>query len=249
LQDLDAQGHGGESAATIAALTMPALRPGAGVCLATPVHAVVGISRVYLHAAGVLRLDPEQSALFRAAFAQEFGSDNLRLHALRDGWLLEAPCAMVADADDPANLLGAPLERAVATTAEQRALRLLGAEIEMWLAGMALNRERERRGEPVINQLWFWGGGVVTLPSAQRWGELQGGEKMLALISAVAPDTGALQLEQLEADWFAPALRDLQSRRITALQLRFGGDAWQVRRRPWSGLWRRARPWWQVLQS
>ncbi|HFC52943.1 MAG TPA: hypothetical protein ENJ43_00745 [Gammaproteobacteria bacterium] len=35
------------------------------------------------------------------------------------------------------------------------------AEVQMLLHGCGVNRAREARGEPLINSLWFWGGGTI----------------------------------------------------------------------------------------
>ncbi len=159
LRDLGADALGDEAPAVIAAaaLRLPA---GAAVCLAAPVHAVAGLSRVHLHAAGSLRLDVQQGAEFAAAFTAQFGAE-LRLHPLAGGWVLEGACAAAAHDEDPLTLLGMPLERSAAKSPEERQLRRLGAEIEMWLAALPLNEARKRRGELPVNLLWLWGGGRV----------------------------------------------------------------------------------------
>jgi len=166
LRDLGDNALGAEAPAAVAAAALP-LPQGAAVCLATPVHAVAGLSRVHLHAAGVLRLDAAHGAAFAAAFAAQFG-DELHLHAVGDGWLVEAACAAAANDDDPLDLIGMPLERSAARSPEQRQLRRFGAEIEMWLAGLPLNDERVRRGELPVNLLWLWGGGRVRIAAAPR---------------------------------------------------------------------------------
>jgi hypothetical protein len=159
LGDLGVDALGAEAPAVIAAAALQ-LPAGAAVCLAAPVHAVAGLSRVHLHAAGLLQLDAQQGEEFAAAFAAQFG-DELRLHPLAGGWLLEGACAAAARDEDPQDLLGMPLERSAARSDEERQLRRLGAEIEMWLAALPLNEKRRRRGELPANLLWLWGGGRV----------------------------------------------------------------------------------------
>src|SRR5689334_3958559 len=61
LRDLGAGELSDEAPAAIAAAALQ-LPVGAGVCLAAPVHAVAGLSRVHLHAAGSLQLNAQQSA-------------------------------------------------------------------------------------------------------------------------------------------------------------------------------------------
>ena len=145
-------------AAAVAAQAAADLAPGACVCLARPLHLVPGISRVHLPHAGLLRLDAAERDAWRAAFNAEFGSTDIRLHAAGCGWLLAAPFALAARDAAPEELTGRALSRAVAGSADERALRRLGSEVEMWLANHPLNAARAARHQPAVNCLWFWGG-------------------------------------------------------------------------------------------
>jgi hypothetical protein len=147
--------------AVVAAQALAALPSAASVCLAMPVHAVAGISRMFLAPANSFVLDAAERETLRLAFNAEFGAPDLQLHAVGAGWLLQAPFAAAANDESPELLLGAALAREPARTAESRALRRLGAEVEMWLAGLPLNREREQRGAQPINCFWCWGGAVA----------------------------------------------------------------------------------------
>jgi hypothetical protein len=98
-----------------------------------------------------------------ASFNQEFGSNDLKLHVVAPGggWLLQAPFARGARDPEPGMLEGEALARAPAADADERQLRRLGAEVEMWLAAHEMNREREARRVPVLSAFWFWGGGAT----------------------------------------------------------------------------------------
>lgn len=143
--------------ARIAACVVPGLQPGLGLCLATPVHVVAGISRMFLAPAGTVEITAAERESLRLAFNAEFGAE-VQLHAAGTGWLLQAPFAGSASDAEPAELGGAALAREPATTAAVRSLRRLGAEIEMWLATLPLNQSREKRGAPPVNCFWFWSG-------------------------------------------------------------------------------------------
>jgi hypothetical protein len=156
----------GTSPAAMAARAIPGLPPGDGICLAMPVHVVAGISRMFLGTADSFVLAAAEREALRQAFNAEFGAPEVHLHAAGAGWLLQAPFAPAADDASPESLIGAALARSPALADAGRSLRRLGAEVEMWLSGLALNRERERRGAPPINCIWFWGGAVAgPLPS------------------------------------------------------------------------------------
>ncbi|HWL61773.1 MAG TPA: hypothetical protein VNQ32_03190 [Steroidobacteraceae bacterium] len=155
------------AAASVAAAALPGLPPDASLCFAAPVHVVAGISRVHLPPGGRLWPDAAEDAAWRAAFNDEFGASGAALHAAAGtgSWLLVAPCAAGARDVAPELLVGETLGRSPAADDVQRALRRLGAEVEMWLASHELNRRREQRSEPVVNAVWFWGGAQrIALP-------------------------------------------------------------------------------------
>lgn len=144
--------------ALVAARAVPGLMPGSSLCLATPVHVVAGISRMFLAPADSFALAADERESLRLAFNAEFGAADVQLHAAGTGWLLQAPFASAATDADPEGLGGAALAREPAGTGAARSLRRLGAEVEMWLATLPLNTAREKRGAPPINCFWFWSG-------------------------------------------------------------------------------------------
>jgi len=251
-----------------------AIPPGSGVCLAAPVHAVAGLHRVHLHATGVLALAPDEQSALAEGFAAQFG-DALRLHAAGSQWLLQTPCAVAAADGDPAEWAGAPLERRAATSAEQRALRRLGAEVEMWLADLPVNALRRSRGRLPVNMLWMWGGGetpapallpalpTVALHGPQGDAWLAGcarlaGATLQPLAAQWAPQDApsavvlpapvdAGDLLAIGSAWLQPALDAVASRRIAALRLRIGPRLHHVRAGRLRRWLRRARPWWQTV--
>lgn len=136
------------------------LPAGTAVCLAAPLHVVAGISRVHLPPGGQLWLQPAEEQELCAAFNAMLDGEGVRLHvaAAGGGWLLQAPFAAAARDAAPETQVGATLQRRPAEGPQQRALRRLGAETEMWLATLPLNEARQARGELPVNALWFWGG-------------------------------------------------------------------------------------------
>jgi hypothetical protein len=273
--DLGAPALASAPIAQVAASAVDGLAPGSPVCMAAPVHLVAGMASVHLHPAGLLYLDPASVAELQGQFQREFGARDQALHAAGDGLLLAAPAAAAATAWDPARLLGSAIEATRSADAAQQALRRLGVEIEMWLPGLTLNRDRERRGELPITALWFWGGGKAVLPQpaaagAPAWEQAYGADPWLHGIWRSLANRPALNahawddlqssalvvasavrsaLPQLESAWFAPALRDLQAGRLSALALRIGGRRWDLGARPRTRWWRRSRTWWQVLAA
>ncbi len=273
--DLGAPALAGAPIAQVAACAVEAIAPGSAVCLATPVHMVAGMASVHLHPQGLLHLEPDSAAQLQDQFQREFGARDQALHAAGDGLLLAAPQAAAANAGDPARLLGSAIEATRSLDTAQQDLRRLGVEIEMWLPGLALNRDRERRGQLPITGLWFWGGGKTALSQSQTagapaWEHAYGGDPWVhgiwrSLVNRrvlTAPAWDDMQpssmavasavrsaLPQLESAWFAPALRDLQAGRLAGLALRIGGQRWDLGAKPRRRWWRASRPWWRVLAA
>jgi hypothetical protein len=55
-------------------------------------------------------------------------------------------------------------------------------------------------------------------------------------------------LARFEGSWLPAALQALRHRRVLALRLLIGQHAYRLRRIDLARIWRRRRPWWQVLQ-
>jgi hypothetical protein len=164
------------------------------LCFAAPLHVVAGISRVHLPPGGRLRLDATEAQAWCAGFNQEFGSQAVRLHVAGPGtgWLLQAPFAAAARDAAPETLAGEALQRSPARDADERQLRRLGAEIEMWLAAHALNREREARREPPLNAIWLWGGGrIAHLPPLPQLHLLLGNRSLDPWLAGLSHHAGA----------------------------------------------------------
>jgi hypothetical protein len=181
LQALGLTANGALSEAVMAARAVPGLPVGTSVCLGLPVHAVAGMSRMFLAAAESFELEADSREQLRLAFNAEFGSPEVKLHAAGAGWVLQAPFAAAANDGSPESLRGVALAREPAVSAEGRLLRRLGAEVEMWLSALPFNSARERRGKPPINSIWFWSGAITrAMPALAR---VPGG-----LFTNLAPD-------------------------------------------------------------
>ena len=118
--------------------------------LATPVHLEARLDHV--------RLRRSRSAAPRAAEARGAGARSSRATSVRSISCTSAASAAsllsgiarrsATPTVDPARLLGCGHRAGAAGGREAPELRRLGAEIEMWLHGAALNGERERAGRP-----------------------------------------------------------------------------------------------------
>jgi hypothetical protein len=122
-------------------------------------------------------------------------------------------------------------------------------EAQMLLHEHPVNAEREARGEPALNSIWFWGGGVIDAEHARPFSMVFGDDPLargLALaagipVRALPKDAGSVlaalgdegralvvldaprEARLLERDWFGPLLAALKSGRIGMLTLQLCG--------------------------
>ncbi|MFQ5470021.1 MAG: hypothetical protein ACE5EH_06880 [Gammaproteobacteria bacterium] len=52
-------------------------------------------------------------------------------------------------------------------------------EIQMLLHRSDVNKQRQSNGEPAINSIWLWGGGVLPPPQPVSWGQVYGDDVLL----------------------------------------------------------------------
>ncbi len=136
-------------------------QPAWTVWMASPVHLVAGLTSVHLDRRSLLRLDPGDSHALAADFQRVFHDSGFWLRPLETGdFLLFGPRMPLTERPEPAYLMGHGVAEAhTVGSPDDRTLRRLGAEVEMWLHEHAINDARRRRGELAVTGLWFWGGG------------------------------------------------------------------------------------------
>ena len=146
--------------------------------MATPVHLVAGLTSVHLDRRSILRLDASDQSALAADFQRVFHDSGFELRSLDSGdFLVLGPHWSRGDVPsgdlpltetlEPARAMGTSIADAQRADVADRALRRLGAEIEMWLHDHAVNDARSRRGELPITGLWLWGGGPTVDTSAE----------------------------------------------------------------------------------
>jgi hypothetical protein len=166
-----APGIASAAAPGIAPVAAPAIAPAIAIAaapsrdstawIATPVHLIAGLTSLHLDRRSLLRLSPTDLEQFAQDFNQTFGDSDLHLLPLPAGdFLLEGPATLTATTTEPARALVADLETSLPKGNDAKALKRLGAELEMWLHAHPLNEARRRRGELPVSTLWLWGGGL-----------------------------------------------------------------------------------------
>jgi hypothetical protein len=151
-----------DSTATPPAAVAAALSLDSTAWFATPVHLIAGLTSLHLDRRSILRLSPADLEHFAQDFNQTFGDSGLHLLPLPAGdFLMQGPATLIAATMEPARALVVDLETALPKGSDSKALKRLGAELEMWLHAHPLNEARRRRRELPVSTLWLWGGGTA----------------------------------------------------------------------------------------
>ena len=82
----------------------------------------------------------------------------------------------------------------------ERHWRSMMNEVQMVLHSSRINQEREARGAPVINSLWFWGGGRLPCPASVNWSQLWSNDGFSQSLAALMRVPGA-SLPSDAAEW------------------------------------------------
>jgi hypothetical protein len=240
----------------------------AWVCVATPVHYVAEMTSVRLSQDGILALTPAGADTLAADFNRVWKGSGIRMTAARSAQLF---CSFEREMQvvtrDPEDVLGRHIEEFLPAGADSGRLQQLMSETEMWLFEHEANRARTELGLPVINGLWFWGGGapIASLPNVQGWAagndlffnafgagtdaeRIPPDEKFPSGVVAAACAPGSEPWQALESHWLRPALIDLRARRIERLQLSAADRCFTLTARGLRRIWRRKKPWWESFE-
>ena len=233
----------------------------AWVCVATPVHYVAEMTSVRLAADGMLSLTPAGAETLAADFNRVWKGSGIQMSAARSGQLF---CTFDRDMQvvtrDPEDVLGRHIEEFLPAGADAARLQQLISETEMWLFEHEANRARAQLDLPVINGLWFWGGGapIASPPEVQGWAA---GDDLFFSAFSVPQDAkrpsgvvaagcvpGGEQWHALESRWLRPAIDKLRAGKIQRLQLSAADRCFTVTARGLRRFWRRKKPWWESYQ-
>jgi hypothetical protein len=146
------------AAVSLARLLWSSPDPPAACWFADPVHCHPTLDRVQLAPDGCLRLDADDMAELLACFSRDFAGSGWRLADAGDGRLLLGLDRNLDHVEtvNPQRWLGRDIASALPSGPGVALLRAVSAEIEMWLFGSPLNRQRRARGLQPVTQLWFW---------------------------------------------------------------------------------------------
>ena len=214
---------------------------------ADPVHLSVGRDSLAFDGAALDVSRSEAEALV-AALNRHFG-DALAFDALRpERWYVKFPRAPELLTTPPSAARGTAINDKLPSGADAMRFRALMNEVQMLLHEHPVNTEREARGVPAVNSVWFWGGGALAGPAARPFSIVLSEDPLargLALAAGIpvrqlsgsaetmlsalpAEGTALIVLDPprcatLERDWFGPLLAALEDGRIGMLSLSLAG--------------------------
>jgi hypothetical protein len=228
---------------------------------ADPAHVRADLGTGRLLACGDLGLSNEDVDALLQPLRPLFGDDGCPISAgAPSRWYLALPRDVrLPTFAPPSRVLGDDIYSHLPEGDLGRRWRRLLSEAQVVLHNHPLNAERVRAGKPMVNSLWFWGGGI--LPDHVRSGHTQvlsddllfaalakqatiGRADLPAALPAQAPRGTLADLRRLRAaraierDWLEPALARLRGQ--DRLRLNFAdGNVLDYRRGHRWRFWRR----------
>lgn len=128
---------------------------------ADPVHLRADRDQLRLFDASHFPLAADEAEALVAALNQQFAADGLWLSAPTPSrWYLQPPTPPLLETRALDLVNGRSIDSASPAGADAKHWAGLLSEVQMALFQSPVNAERERRGQPVINALWLWGGGA-----------------------------------------------------------------------------------------
>lgn len=175
---------------------------------ADPVHLHPDRDRLLLFDARHLAIHQHEADALVASLTEHFASLDIALHApRRERWYLQLRThpALITTTLDEAT--GRDVLRHLPSGEDGPHWRTLLNEVQMVLHHHPVNQQREERGEPGINSLWFWGNGEQPPPFAARFSRVLSNDPValgLAGLSntdvSIPTENAGQWLEQIDSD-------------------------------------------------
>jgi hypothetical protein len=207
---------------------------------ADPVHLNVGRDSLALDGA-TLDLSGAETEAFATTLNRHFGEALAFQTPRPERWYVRLAEAPALETTPPSTARGTAIGDKLPTGKDAMRFRSLLNEVQMLLHEHPVNAERETRGIPAVNSVWFWGGGELEALSTRPFSIVLAEDPLargLALAAGIPAKTALSSLPEdgkalvvidapcsadLERDWFAPLLAALEDGRIGMLSLYLGG--------------------------
>jgi hypothetical protein len=178
---------------------------------ADPVHLRADRDRIVMVGNGVLNIPVEECREIAVELNQHFAGEDWQLDAANARrWYVRLDKDPQIGTHALPDVVGRDILHYLPHGPAQGHWRGILNEVQMVLHGSRVNREREARGAPPINSLWFWGGGRLPCPAPVPWSQLWGNDALsrsLASLARVADSSlPSDAVEWLEDDTPGPQL-------------------------------------------
>ncbi len=204
LFEIEAAGHHDQPVAAVSYLA-DAGRPAADWCLrADPVHLIADRDQLVLQGPETLSLSQVEADALAAEFNGFFAQDGWRIEACTPTrWYLHLPDDPQLHSHELTEVRGRAIMPYLPKGPQGKHWQRMLNEIQMLFHASSINAERQAHGQPVVNSLWFWGGGRTPSPGVGRWHQVWSNEPLglgLAQLNdiprAALPDTAQHWLDQ-----------------------------------------------------
>lgn len=182
---------------------------------ADPVHLLADRDRIVMAGNAPLVLSVEECRAFAAELNAHFTADGWDLRAPNaQRWYLRLPRAPRLRTVPLPETVGQDVLHHLPEGEDAAHWRSLLNEAQMVLHGSAVNREREARGEPPVNSLWFWGGGRLPPPPPPMWSQVWSNAAFVKGLAALST-TPCASLPENAHEWLA---HDTQGRQLLVIE-------------------------------
>ena len=173
---------------------------------ADPVHLQVGRDSLGLADVAAFDVSRAESEALVETLNRHFG-EAMRFYPVRpERWYVRLDKAPDMQTTPPAAARGVAIDENLPSGPDAMRFHALMNEAQMLLHEHPVNDEREARGEPALNSIWFWGGGVIDAGRARPF-SMVFGDDPLARGLALAAEIPARALPK-NADSALAALGD-----------------------------------------
>lgn len=129
---------------------------------ADPVHVQAGINSLIMFGNQSLTISAQESTMLVEELNRHFSADDWQLDALHTHrWYLKPAHPPELCTSPLHHVTGRSVEPFLPAGNDAKQWRGYLNEIQMVLHASEVNQVREQRGEPLINSVWFWGGGEL----------------------------------------------------------------------------------------
>ena len=173
---------------------------------ADPVHLQVGRDSLDLADSAAFEVSRAESQALVDALNRHFGQTMLFQPLRPARWYLRLEKAPDVQTTPAAAARGVAIDEKLPSGPDAMRFHALMNEAQMLLHEHPVNAEREARGVPALNSIWFWGGGVIAAAKARPFSAVIAGDP-LARGLALAAGIPAHALPK-DADSVLAALED-----------------------------------------